>query len=76
MNEEFERKKVKSLKYAKELERFNIINFEIEMKSEHDTRYIKYCNNTYECTCDYYHHNGTCSHIMAIQNILNNIVKQ
>lgn len=73
MNEELERKIIKSERYAKELDRFEIIDFNIKMKSEHDTRYIKYSNGKYECTCDFYHRSGTCSHIMAIQKILNNI---
>lgn len=76
MNEELERKKVKAEKYAKELERFEIIDFNVKMKSKHDIRYIKYLNGKYECTCDWYIHNGICSHIMAIQNILKDIAKK
>ncbi len=73
MNEELKRKKIKSEKYAKEIDRFEIIDFNVKMNSEHDTRYIKYTNGKYECTCDCYNRNGTCSHIMAIQNIISNI---
>lgn len=70
-NPELAEKKAKAKKYATEPERFNFTSFEIKMNSTHDERTITYSDGQWGCTCDFYHHNGTCSHIMALQILLN-----
>jgi len=73
-DKELKRKIEKSKKYCNELERYKIKDFKVEMNSEHGIRTIKYDNEKgYTCTCDFYKTRHTCSHIMAIQNILKNL---
>jgi len=61
----------KAKKYSSELDRFKIINFTVQMNSEHDNRIINYDSEIgYKCTCDFYMKRKTCSHIIAIEKIL------
>ena len=68
---EMMRKIKKSEKYSNELERFEIVDFTVNMESEHSTRIIKYSKEDgYSCTCDFYKKANTCSHIMAVEEII------
>lgn len=63
-------KREKAQKYASEPERFRILGISLSMKSNHDTRTLTFLDGDWKCTCDFYQETGTCSHIMAIKEIL------
>ncbi len=52
--------------YARQPERFHYEGGRIILNSTHGIRTITENCYGYHCTCDYYHDNGTCSHIMAV----------
>ena len=69
-NDELARKRVKAEHYAKEPERFMFANLEIQMQSTHDMRLIHFGSGKWTCSCDFFKRQDTCSHLMAIQDML------
>lgn len=68
-NEEaLQRKIEKAKKYSEEKERFKKIDNTMKIHSEHGIRTVKKINDNYECDCEFFKDNNTCSHIMAIIN--------
>ncbi len=67
-NFEFQRKIEKAIRYSKESHRFNIMDNEVIINSEHGIRTVKRENNKFICDCDFYRENGTCSHILTVIN--------
>ena len=64
-DEKLSRKIEKAKKYSKEMERFNVLENHIEIKSEHGLRIVRKVNDNYICDCEFYKENGTCSHVIA-----------
>jgi nucleoside-triphosphatase len=60
----------KAKNYLKEPERFVINGPEAEMQSIHNKRKLKFQNNHWNCSCDFYKENNTCSHSMALKWLL------
>ncbi|WP_414692048.1 SWIM zinc finger family protein [Phototrophicus methaneseepsis] len=69
-NDELAKKRKKAEAYSKQPERFKFLNLEVEMESTHDIRCIQFENGKWSCTCEFFSRQGTCSHVMAIQEIL------
>lgn len=73
-NEKIKRKKMKSQKYINELDRFSLDELKITLNSEHGVRKVEYNKNkNFTCTCDFYKEFYTCSHIMAIKELINRV---
>jgi hypothetical protein len=60
----------KANRYAREPDRFALATFEVTMKSDHGERSITYDRGTWSCTCEFFAANRTCSHVMALDEIL------
>ena len=60
----------KAEEYATQPEHFTLFSLEVELKSTHGNRLILYDEGTWNCTCDFFHEWGTCSHTMAIVLLL------
>lgn len=69
-NDELDKKRAKAEIYAQEPERFTFEALQIQMKSTHDTRHIRFDKGKWTCTCDFFKKQDTCSHLMAIQAML------
>jgi len=65
-------KRDKAKIYATQPKRFQFTSFEVNMMSDHDDRTIVYSGGKWQCTCEFYQQNQTCSHIMALQSLLDN----
>lgn len=70
------RKEEKSKKYLNELYRFNLDTIGITINSEHGIRNVKYENEKFSCTCDFYKYYGTCSHIMAVEKLVDKLINK
>lgn len=72
---EIRQKVLKSKKYANESNRFKLLKLKTEMDSRHGNRIVSFNSDSHrwECTCDFYKARGTCSHIMALQQIMYDI---
>lgn len=62
----------KAHRYAREPERVRFANFEATFQGGHDSYQISLRDDHWTCSCHTYtsHTVGTCSHIMALQQIL------
>jgi hypothetical protein len=63
-------KSQKARRYAREPDRFMLSEFQVTMKSDHGLRSIAYDRGTWSCTCDFFGTNRTCSHVMALDEIV------
>ncbi len=62
----------KAHRYAREPERVRFASFEATFRGEHDDYIVRLNGNQWSCTCHTFssHVVGTCSHIMALQQLL------
>jgi len=65
-----QKKREKAQKYATEPERFQLLEIKLRMKSTHDIRQVELISGKWSCTCEFFRERNTCSHIMAVQEIL------
>lgn len=69
-NDEIEEKRAKALRYADQPDRFSLVSLKFEMRSNHGVRQIEYADGRWRCVCEFYLKTSTCSHILAVQQIL------
>lgn len=62
----------KAHRYAQEPERINVENLTATFRGEHDSYSLRLVDGQWECSCHTFsaHTVGTCSHVMAIQQLL------
>jgi hypothetical protein len=62
----------KAHRYAREPERVRFASFEATFQGGHDSYTISFQDDHWTCSCHTYtsHTVGTCSHVMALQQIL------
>ena len=60
----------KAQRYEHEPERVNITGLQADFRGEHSTYHLSLDGNHWKCSCSFYSGYGTCSHIMALQRIL------
>lgn len=63
-------KREKARRYAREPGRTMLRSLEVTMQSEHAERKISLSGGIWTCTCDFYMVKKTCSHVMAVQEML------
>ncbi len=66
----------KARRYAQQKDRFKFQNFSVTMDGENNPHVIKYDNGTFECDCSFFQSRGRCSHTMALEIILDEMVQQ
>lgn len=67
---ELDEKRAKALRYAAEPERFQLKDATFVVRSNHGVREVKYREGTWRCVCEFYRQQGTCSHILAVRELL------
>lgn len=60
----------KAKRYAQERERFHFKSFEIRVDGSNNDHNLTLEDGALICTCDFYRTRGTCSHTMAMEEIL------
>lgn len=62
----------KAHRYAREPERVQFASLEATFRGGHDQYHVRLVDGTWECSCNTFssHAVGTCSHVMAMQQIL------
>ena len=66
----------KAKRYAQEPERVKISGFTAAFRGENDTHELSYADGKWHCNCYFFSQWGICSHVMALQQILGNILPQ
>jgi len=65
----------KAKRYAQERERFQFSNFKVAVKGDNNTHYVSYDNGDWKCDCEFFLTHGRCVHTMALENILETMIK-
>lgn len=62
--------------YAQEKDRITFSEFTVKFRGENDTYEISFCNDKWQCTCHFFATWETCSHTMALERILENMLPE
>ena len=76
MNSSFIGKIDKAKKYAEERERVNINSFHATFEGNHNTYQVRFESGEWSCECLFFTSRGVCSHTMALQRILDDVLAQ
>ncbi len=60
----------KARRYAEEKERVSVTNFNASFHGNHNTYEVTYDSGNWNCQCLFFTTRGVCSHTMALQRIL------
>jgi hypothetical protein len=64
----------KAKRYAQEPDRVSFSGFTAIFRGENDSHKLSYANGTWHCSCHFFSQWRTCSHVMALQQILGNML--
>ena len=64
----------KAKRYAQETERITFLEFSVKFRGEHDNYYTGYKDGEWHCSCHFFSSWGLCSHTMALERILENML--
>lgn len=65
----------KAKRYAEERERIEFMQFSVKFKGDHNDHVVTYDQGQWHCTCDFFQTRGRCSHSMALETILGDMVE-
>lgn len=65
----------KAKQYAKEPERFQFDTFQVTMSGANHPHVITYDHGKWSCDCEFCRTRGRCSHTMALEQILGDMVE-
>ena len=74
MNSSFIGKIDKAKKYAEEKERVSINSFHATFEGNHNTYNVKFESGEWNCECLFFTTRGVCSHTIALQRILDDVL--
>jgi predicted nucleic acid-binding Zn finger protein len=60
----------KAKRYAQERDRITFTELTVNFRGEHDTYILSYKQGKWHCSCHFFSGWGVCSHTMALQRIL------
>lgn len=65
----------KARRYAEEPDRAMVDQLHVQFRGDHDVYEVAFLNGHWTCSCHSYSalHNGTCSHIMALERLLGSV---
>jgi len=64
----------KAKRYAQEKERITFSELSVKFRGENDDYTISYRDSHWHCSCHFFSGWGTCSHTMALEQILGNML--
>ena len=64
----------KARKYAVETERVSVTNFRASFDGKHNTYEVAFDSGNWMCQCLFFTTRGVCSHTMALQRILEDVL--
>jgi hypothetical protein len=60
----------KAKRYAQETDRATFVNFAVNFQGEHNSYQVNYQGGQWQCSCHFFSEWQICSHVMAMQKIL------
>lgn len=64
----------KAKRYAQETDRITFSEFVVKFRGEHDTYTTSLKDGKWNCTCDFFSKWKICSHTMAMEKVLGNML--
>ena len=64
----------KAKKYAEETERVSVTSFKATFHGKHNTYEVVFDSGSWNCQCLFFTTRGVCSHTMALQRILEDVL--
>lgn len=64
----------KAKRYAQETERVTFAEFSVKFRGENDDYNVSYKDSKWHCSCHFFASWGLCSHTMALEKILGNML--
>jgi hypothetical protein len=64
----------KAKRYAQETDRITFSEFSVQFRGEHDTYTTGLKDGKWHCTCDFFSTWRVCSHTMAMERVLGNML--
>lgn len=61
----------KAREYASEPERITFSGFSVLFTGKHQTYRVSFEQGAWTCECDFFAQRGVCSHVMAVEKVLN-----
>lgn len=74
MNSSIISKMEKAKRYIQERNRITFSQFEAEFHGEHDNYRLSYKENRWNCSCNFFGTWDVCSHTMALQKLLSDML--
>ena len=65
---------VKAKRYAQETDRITFSELSVKFRGDNDSHVTGYKDGKWHCTCDFFSHWELCSHTMALEKILGNML--
>lgn len=65
----------KAKRYAEERDRLVFETLRVRFKGDHDTHMVTYEQGKWTCQCAFFQQRGVCSHTMAIERILEGMLR-
>jgi hypothetical protein len=66
----------KAKRYAQETDRITFSEFKVSFRGEHDTHTTSLKDGKWNCTCSFFSTWKICSHTMAMERVLGNMLPQ
>ena len=66
----------KAKRYAQETERITFAELSVNFRGEHNSYTTSYQEGKWHCSCSFFSTWGLCSHTMALERILGNMLPQ
>ncbi len=66
----------KAKRYAQEKERITFSDLSVNFRGENDEYSVNYNNGKWRCTCRFFSQWGLCSHTMALEQILKDMLPE
>ena len=64
----------KAKRYAQETERVTFSELKVKFRGDNDSHTTSYQDNQWHCSCQFFASWGLCSHTMALERILGNML--
>jgi hypothetical protein len=66
----------KARRYAEQRDRVRFMSFSVTFQGENDAHTVTYENNQWDCDCSFFKSRGVCSHTMAMERILADMIPE
>jgi hypothetical protein len=65
---------VKAKRYAEQRDRISFSRFRVALRGVHADHVVEYQEGQWHCDCDFFGQRGVCSHTMAMERVLEEMV--